>query len=89
VTRGGLRVVYASGRFTGPGDVVHSWDLVVLHSEPGDLHCAHCRSNVRGLFCGGRLAFTAVEHDPACPWLRAEPPFDPSAAAHAESAPWS
>lgn len=75
------RVVHTAGRFYSPVDVVLAWDLTDVRpgSEPLDLHCDHCRSNVRGLSAPGRPGtVVVVEHDPACPWIRADPPFDPA-----------
>jgi hypothetical protein len=86
------RIVHTAGRFRKPEDVVLAWDLVILPTLKGDvdLHCDHCVSNVRSLSAPDRSGvIVVVEHDPACPWIRADPPFDADTEARRARAQWS
>lgn len=58
--------------FAGQADVVHEWGLTKLSDGEFDLHCEHCESEVTRT---GQRSWH-VYHAPACPWLRADPPFD-------------
>lgn len=77
-TTGGFYLVHALGRLVSPSDVVCGARIPAQQpgDEPLDLHCWHCRSNVRLLSAPGPdqpdEPVMVVDHAVSCPWLLAQ-----------------